>query len=96
MKEFPSPPNEEDIQQAVHTLQAANLLSVDEHPTPLAAAVMSISASLPSALALIYSAIFRSGKKWSSIQHFKEFSGNVYCLFSFKQKLSVWSTDASV
>ena len=59
MKDFPSPPCEDDIQGAVCTLQAANLLSVDERPTPLAAAVMRLSASLPAALALIYSSVYK-------------------------------------
>lgn len=60
LKEFPTPPSETDVRQAVHTLQAASLLSrQDEIPTSLATAAMSLSCSLPAAVALINSAIFR-------------------------------------
>lgn len=68
LKEFPTPPSERDVRHAVHTLQTVSLLShPDEKPTPLALAVMRMSSSLPSALALIYSSIFRCFDKTLSI-----------------------------
>lgn len=68
LKRFPTPPSTRDVRQAVNTLKEVSLLTREnERPTALASAIMHISSSLPSALALIYSAIFRCFDRTCSI-----------------------------
>ncbi|XP_034239415.1 ATP-dependent RNA helicase DHX30-like [Thrips palmi] len=94
--EFPQPPSQKDISEAVTTLQELSFLSHhDETPTALGVAAMKMSAPLPAASAMIQSAILRCSDTMVSVLASAEQSPIKFCGASEERKLKADHHDSS-